>query len=81
MAKVKFKLNGSGVRELLKSGPISEECHQYATEILSRCGGVEGYVVGPRNYPERSGAAVYAEAYPAISDNLKNNTLLKAVGK
>lgn len=75
----KFKLNSSGVREILKSEGASEECGKYASQTLARCGGKDGYKMETRKYPERSGYAVFAEDYPAIADNLKNNTLLKAL--
>lgn len=78
MSKVKFELNKKGVRELLKSPEAAAICTQYAVQIQGRAG--EGYVVESRNYPERSGAAVYPGTYEAYRDNLKNNTLLKALG-
>lgn len=74
----KFVLDKKGVRELLKSAEIQQECMKYAYAAAGRCG--EGYAVESRNYPERSGAAVRADTYKARKDNLKNNTLLKAVG-
>lgn len=78
MAKVHFELNRAGVRELLKSPGLSEECRKHAEATLQACGSVEGYVMEERHYPNRNGYAVYAKEYPAIADNLKNNTLLKA---
>ena len=77
MSNVKFKLNGKGVRELLKSDGIQGACRKKANEALSKCG--EGYVVHDVNYPERAGAAVAATNMRAVNDNKKNNTLLKAV--
>lgn len=77
MSKMQFKLNGAGVKELLKSDAMKGICRQHASQIAQRAG--VGYVVEDRNYPERSGAAVRADSYEAYRDNLENNTLLKAV--
>lgn len=77
MSKVKFKLNRSGVRALLKSDEMSAVCQQYASRVQGRCG--DGYEIARRDYPERTGYVVRAATYQARQDNLKNNTLLKAV--
>ena len=74
---VQFKLNRAGVRELLKSENVQTECQKYAAQIYSSVSGIEGYVMEPRMYPERAGYAVLAKDFPAIADNLNNNTLLK----
>lgn len=80
MAKsVKIKLNSAGIRELLKSQAMADECMTVARGIQQRAG--EGYEVQSRNYPERTGAAVVAVTKEAIQDNLDNNTLLRALGK
>ena len=81
MSKVKFELDRAGVRELLKSPEMQQECMRYASATLQRASGsADGYVVESRNYPERSGAAVRADTYEARKDNYDNNTLLKALG-
>ena len=74
---VKIKLNGKGVRELLKSEEIHNECIRLASEVQSRAG--EHYQVESRHYPERNGAAVFPADVPGNIDNMKNNTLLKAL--
>ena len=80
MSKVKFKLDKAGVRELLKSEGVVGECRRHAeATYASASGSASGYVLEERRYPERSGFAVYAAEYPATSDNLKNNTLLKSL--
>lgn len=80
MSKVKFKLNGAGVKELLKSEGVVGECLKHAQATYEAASGsANGYVLEERNYPERKGYAVYAADYPAIADNLKNNTLLKSL--
>lgn len=78
MSKIKIVLNRKGVRELLKSQPIADTCGEQAKLVKARAG--EGYEVRKRNYPERTGYAVIAETDEAKQDNLKNNTLLKALG-
>lgn len=78
MSNVQFKLNKAGVRELLKSEGIQNQCRQKAKEALSRCG--SGYAVHDINYPERAGTVIAATDMRAVNDNKKNNTLLKAVG-
>lgn len=78
---VKIILDGEGIRELLKSQEIEEECRTCAEKVLEACGEHNGYKMERREYPERTGYAVYADEYPAIQDNLSNNTLVKAVSK
>jgi len=77
---VDFKLNRAGVREVLCSAAVQAECGKYAQQIYSPVAGIEGYHIEPRKYAERAGYAVYASEYPAIQDNLENNTLLKVGG-
>ena len=80
MSKVKFELNRAGVRELLKSAEMQQICMQHANATLQTAlGSSDGYVAEPRNYPERSGAAVRADTYEARKDNSDNNTLLKSL--
>ena len=77
MSNMKFKLNSAGVKELLKSEAMKSVLDEHASQIQQRAG--EGYEVEERNYPERAGAVVRAATAEAYYDNLKNNTLLKAV--
>jgi hypothetical protein len=78
MSKLTVKLNSQGVRELLKSQAIADACMEQANVVAGRAG--EGYSVEQRDYPERTGYVVSAETDEARTDNLKNNTLLKALG-
>lgn len=78
MSNLKIKLNSQGVRELLKSPEIAEACRAQAAAVAGRAG--SGYDVEQRSYPERTGYVVSAETEEARRDNLKNNTLLKALG-
>lgn len=77
MSKRKFKLNRQGVAELLKSAAMQEVLTEYATGIRNRCG--DGYTQDIYVGRNRANAMVSAETYQAKRDNLKNNTILKAV--
>lgn len=77
MSKLKFKLNRKGVAELMKSKEMQEVLREYATNIKNRCG--EGYEQDMYIGKNRANAMVSAATYQAKSDNLKNNTILKAV--
>ena len=77
MSKVKFKLNGQGVAELLKSAAMQEVLKEYATGIKNRCG--DGYTQDIYVGKNRANAMVSAETREALRDNLDNNTILKAV--
>lgn len=80
MSKVKVKLNKQAVRDqLLKGAETQKLINRYGQEAYGRVSNIEGYKMEERTYPERVGVALFAEDYPAISDNIKNNTLLKAV--
>ncbi|MDD3185913.1 MAG: hypothetical protein PHT76_11510 [Anaerostipes sp.] len=76
MAKVQIKLNRNGVRSILK-GVGQDKCVKIASRALSNLG--EGYEMEERHYPERNGAVVRTTTYQANADNLRNNTLLKAI--
>ena len=77
MAKVKFVLNQSGVRELLKSQEMMDICQKYANNALARLG--DGYEVTTHTGKNRVNAEVAAQSFAAKRENLKSNTILKAV--
>ena len=77
MAKVRFELNREGVRELLRSKEMMEICTDYANSALSRLG--NGYEVTSFTGKNRVNAEVKAESFAAKRENLKSNTILKAV--
>lgn len=77
MAKMKFKLNHSGVGQLLKSTEMQNVLEEKATGIRNRAG--EGYKQDTYVGKTRANAMVYADSYAAKRDNMKNNALLKAV--
>lgn len=73
----KFKLNHSGVGQLLKSTEMQNVLTEKATAIRNRCG--DGYEQDIHVGKTRANAMVRATTYQAKKDNMKNNTLLKAV--
>lgn len=77
MAKMKFKLNRSGVAALMKSIQMQGVLEEKATGVRNRAG--EGYKQDIYVGKTRANAMVYADTYQAKKDNMKNNTLLKAV--
>lgn len=77
MAKMKFKLNRSGVAALMKSNQMQGVLEEKATGVGNRAG--EGYKQDIYVGKTRANAMVYADTYQAKKDNMKNNTLLKAV--
>lgn len=77
MSSFKFKLNRSGVRELMKSTEMQSVLTNYASNIRNRCG--NGYEQDIYVGTNRANAMVSAATIKAKRDNKKNNTLLKAV--
>lgn len=79
MAKLRIKLNRKGVRELLKSGEIMDECVRLAKEKAAAAG--DGYAADDGYVGKtRASAMVYPSSAAARSDNYHNNTLLKVFG-
>lgn len=77
MSKMKFKLNRAGVANLMKSAEMQNILTQQASEIKNRCG--DGYEQDIYVGKNRANAMVTAKTHKAKRDNLKNNTILKAV--
>lgn len=75
--KFKFRLNRKAVGDLLKSDEMKTVVDEYATAIKNRCG--EGYENDSYKGKTRVNAMVYADTPQAKRDNIKNNTILKAV--
>ena len=79
--KMRIELNHDGIKELLCSAPIANECEKAAEKIAERAG--DGFEVLPAkqlNYGGgRVGYAVYAATYEAKLDEAENKTLSKAV--
>lgn len=77
MNKMKFELNRSGVSELLKGSEMQGLLSEKASEIRGRCG--DGYESDIYVGQNRANAMVSASTFKAKRDNMKNNTILKAV--
>lgn len=77
MSKMKFELNKAGVRTLMQSEEMQAILKERADGALNSLG--EGYKSDLRVGKNRANAMVYADTYQAKSDNLKNNSILKAV--
>lgn len=79
MAKVTIVLNSAGIKEILRSEEVQKLVKGYADEIQQRAG--DGYESSIHIGPLRARASVKAMTRKAKQDNLKNNTLLKAMRK
>lgn len=77
MSKFKFKLNSAGVRSLLKGQEMIGILKKEADAVRSRAG--EGYVSNTYVGKNRANASVKVGDYRSYRDNLKNNTLTKAL--
>jgi len=77
MTKSGFKLNYAGVGQLLKSAEMQKVLEEKATAVKNRCG--DGYEQDIYVGKNRANAMVYPDSYAAKRDNMKNNTILKAV--
>ncbi len=77
MSKFKFELNRSGVRALMQSAEMQSILKDKANNALNSLG--EGYKSDVHVGKNRANAMVYADTYQAKKDNLKNNSILKAV--
>lgn len=79
--KVRIELNSDGIRELLMSQPIADECEKAANAIAERAG--EGFEVLPARQMGfgggRVGFAVKAATYEARLAEAEDKALSKAV--
>lgn len=77
MSKFKFVLNRPGVRSLMQSDEMQSILKNKANNALNSLG--EGYKSDTYVGKNRANAMVYADTYQAKRDNLKYNSILKAV--
>lgn len=77
MSKMKFVLNRSGVRSLMKSDEMQAALEKEAYRARSNLG--EGYSVTTRKGKNRSNAEIAATTQAARRENIENNTILKAL--
>lgn len=79
MAKMRIRLKRKGVRELLQSKEVMNECVRIAHVAASVAG--DGYKSSSGYVGKtRASATVYPASDAARSDNYRNNTLLKVFG-
>ena len=78
MSKVKIELNLEGINEMMKSGPIQGAVLEAGQAVAAAAG--EGYAAEVHQANWVAISNVYAETPEAKRDNLRNNTLLKALG-
>ena len=78
MAKIKIELNRQGVRALMKSDEMAAMLNGHGARVLARLG--SGYGMDAYNGLNRRNVSVFAESADAIAENLRYNTILKAVG-
>ena len=80
-AKIRIELNHDGIRQLLMSQPIADECEKAAQRIASEAG--EGFEVLPARElgfgGGRVGCAVYTDTYEARKAEAEDKVLSKAV--
>ena len=76
--RIIFELNQKGVRDLLKSNEIGSVLSQYARNVQVVCG--DGYTISSYTGRNRKNVSIHASTKKARKENLRNNTLLKALG-
>lgn len=77
MSKMKFKLNSSGVSDLLRSKEIQAILLDKGNEISERAG--DGFEVKVSPGQKRANATVSTTDIKSMAKNAKDNTLLKAL--
>lgn len=78
MPNFEFKLDQNGVRELLRSSEMATALASFGNPIQHRAG--KGFYADQRDTGQRRVFTVTAVTKAAQSKNLKDNTLLKALG-
>lgn len=77
MSKLTVKLNSSGVRQMLRSPEMEALLKERAQNIVSGLG--EGYDSTTYSGKNRANASIRATSWAAYRNELKNNTILKAL--
>ena len=78
MDNVKFELNRAGVRELMKSDAMMSICISKAQAMQNVLG--PGYTITTNPGKNRVNAEIATNTPEARAENLKSNTILKALG-
>ena len=76
----KFVLDKKGVGELLRSEDIQSVLNAYGQQVQSNTGNAEDYQTQVSLGKVRANVVIRCINSTSIKDNLKNNTLLKALG-
>lgn len=78
----RFELNRAGVRELLQSSEMQSVLSEAAGRVQDNAAGMTGleYSAEVRVGRNRAVATVACDSAHAYYENLKNNTLIKAMG-
>lgn len=77
MSKTKFKLNSSGVSNLLRSKEIQAILEEKGSAVAERAG--DGFEVKVSPGQKRANATVSTTDIKSMAKNAKDNTLLKAL--
>lgn len=77
-SKMVFKYSRKGFNELRRSPEMLAICQEYAGQVRAQAG--KEYGTERRMYRSRCGVVVCPISPAGVRDNLKNNTLLKALG-
>ncbi len=77
-SKMVFKYSRKGFNELRRSPEMLAICQEYASRVQNQAG--KEYGTERRMYRSRCGVIITAVTPAGVRDNLKNNTLLKALG-
>lgn len=85
MSKVDFKLNLSGLNDIMRSGEMQQLLDQKGREVMARAYGMTTdpkAEYGVTTYPIRWIAVTNVKCAngAATAENYRNNTLLKALG-
>lgn len=79
MSKVKVSLSYAGIGSILRSQEMAACVKAEADRCASGLG--EGYQTDSKSMGTRQIASIFTATSEAAKDNMKNNSLLKAVGK
>ena len=77
MSNIRVELEHDNIQAFLRSADVMALVSGYAKEAAAQLG--EGYAADESLQPTRAVASVYADTVKAKRENLKNNSILKAV--
>lgn len=77
MSKTKIELNHSGIKTFLHSKAVAEDLKSRADRIADKLG--NGYKSDFRHMGSRVIASVYADSNSARRQNMRENSIMKAV--